>query len=619
LVETFRRGFAGGRARANPPVPQPTPVPQPAPSSPARKLAPALWGAFHDVGAATRAVAAGTLRPLGGVMRRAEPGIAHAVVFVESDADIAAECARLGVVLNPGRSAVRTALVPVEQLAAFGALDHVMHVAESHVVRPLMDVALERVGVPQFARTHGLDGRGVIVGIVDTGIDSTHPAFTGRIMRVWDQDLPGNGTANGFPYGRELSGESLVASIDLRGHGTHIAGIAAGADATYGGVAPAATIVAVKTTYNNANIKDAVEYIFAIADELGVPAVVNLSLGGHADPHDGTDELSRAVDELSGPGRIVCCAAGNEGNDDIHALATVPQGGAVDLELRVPPGHQPFVQVLAWYGNGDEIAAQVIAPSGIATPIQPVLPAEHADIDHAIGADAVFLSTREALPGADHHLFALLGRVDGSAPVTPGVWRVRLHGARIADGTVHAWCVDDPKVPVATFRGATVSDSHKVGAPAAAASAISVGAFTTRTGWTDADGQLWQTSAALDTVTEFSSEGPLRNGALKPDIVAPGAFIVSSLSAEMTHRAGAAARQWHVDNRHTVMAGTSMSSPFVAGLVALMLQRRPDLTPEQAKDMLKAAARIPGQPPGAFDRKWGFGLVDARALQALLA
>jgi subtilisin family serine protease len=593
--------------------------PAPAPPSPVRKLAPALWGAFHNVGAASRAVASGALRPLGGVVRRAEPGIARAVVFIEADGDVSAECARLGVVLNPGRSSVRTALVPVEQLAALGALDHVAHVAESHVVRPLMDVARERVGVPQLARMHGLDGRGVVVGIVDTGIDSTHPAFAGRILRIWDQELPGNGTANGFAYGRELSGDSLVASIDLRGHGTHIAGIAAGADRTYCGVAPGATIVAVKTTYNNANIKDAVEYVFAIADEMDVPAVVNLSLGGHADPHDGSDELSRAIDELSGPGRIVCCAAGNEGNDDIHAMAVVPQDGTVDLELRVPPGPQPFVQVLAWYGGDDRIDAQVIAPSGLATPVQPVLPADQADIDHAIGADAVFLSTRAAMPGGDHHLFALIGSVDGSAPVTPGVWRLRLKGARIADGTVHAWCVDDPKVPVATFRGPTVSDSHKVGAPAAAASAISVGAFTTRTGWTDADGHEWQTSATPGSVAAFSSEGPLRNGALKPDVVAPGAFIVSSLSAEMTQKGSAAARQWHVDHQHTVMAGTSMSCPFVAGLVALMLQRRPDLTPQQAKDMLKAAARIPGQPPGAFDRKWGFGLVDARALQALIA
>jgi subtilisin family serine protease len=236
-----------------------------------------------------------------------------------------------------------------------------------------------------------------------------------------------------------------------------------------------------------------------------------------------------------------------------------------------------------------------------------------------LGGDAVFLSTREAaMPGADHHLFAMIGRVDGSAPVTPGVWRLRLSGQKIADGTLHAWLADDPRVPVATFRGPTVSDSHKVGAPAASARAITVAAYTTRTTWTDVDGHAWQTSVVPDDIAAFSSEGPLRNGALKPDIAAPGAFIVSALSAETADKASAAARQWHVDHRHTVMAGTSMSSPFVAGLVALMLQRRPDLTPEVAKDLLKRASRIPGQPPGAFDPKWGAGLVDGRALQQLL-
>jgi subtilisin family serine protease len=114
-------------------------------------------------------------------------------------------------------------------------------------------------------------------------------------------------------------GNNLVASRDEHGHGTHVAGIAAGKSSKFPGIATKAKLVIVKTSFQDAHIADGIRYVFRVASELGQPAVVNPSLGGHFDAHDGTDSLSQVIDDECGSGRIVCCAAGNEGNDSIHA------------------------------------------------------------------------------------------------------------------------------------------------------------------------------------------------------------------------------------------------------------------------------------------------------------
>lgn len=140
-----------------------------------------------------------------------------------------------------------------------------------------MDKALAKVKLPGFRSSEGLSGDGVIVGIVDTGIDPNHPDFVGRILRIWDQTVSGPGVAEGS-FGLELTGPLISASRDTDGHGTHVAGIAAGAGTKFSGVAPKANFVIVKTSFQDAHIADGIRYIFRVAEQPGRPAVVNLSL-----------------------------------------------------------------------------------------------------------------------------------------------------------------------------------------------------------------------------------------------------------------------------------------------------------------------------------------------------
>jgi subtilisin family serine protease len=125
-----------------------------------------------------------------------------------------------------------------------------------------MDVAPGKVHLPAFRNASGLSGSGVVIGVVDSGIDPNHPAFAGRILRIWDQTLPGPGVPEGG-YGAELTGTLLTVSRDNHGHGTHVAGIAAGAHPIFGGVAPGAELVIVKSDLQDAHIADGIRYIFS--------------------------------------------------------------------------------------------------------------------------------------------------------------------------------------------------------------------------------------------------------------------------------------------------------------------------------------------------------------------
>ena len=576
------------------------------------KLSPALAAVLDDLDGRGRPGLAAAGRRLGLVSTGPGPKPPRVVVFVHCD-----EGAQLGhlreagVELNEGGDTIRTGIVPLEGLDQLSEEPSVRRVVPARRLRPLMDVASEKVGLPSFRTASGLTGAGVVVGVVDTGIEVEHPAFAGRVLRIWDQALPGPGVPEGN-YGVELTGELMRVSRDTIGHGTHVAGIAAGVDPTYGGVAPEAQLVIVKSDLLTAHIADGVRYVFRVAAEMGRPAVVNLSLGGHGDAHDGTDSLSSVIDAAVSPGRIVCCAAGNEGNLDIHAQATVRQGRARTISWAMPqlqPGQPPFVAAFnGWYSGEDRMAVGVMSPAGTQTPFQPVLTGESPVRTYELADGAVRITTPGPDPAnGDHNFIVEVQPAPASPSATgPGAWRLRLRGERTTEGRVDVWSIDET---VAQFTGRSVGDSMKVGSPGAATRAVTMASYTTRVEWTDMFGEPHQSGLDVDDISDFSSEGPRRDEVEKPDVAAPGAMIGSSLSVH-----SAATRPMLLDALNTIKAGTSMATPFVSGLAALLLQRDPALGPEQVKELLRSRSRIPGRDPGSFDVKWGYGLVHVDQL-----
>jgi subtilisin family serine protease len=573
------------------------------------KISAGLLVALRDYQAEGKEVLTPHKRSLGIISTQSSPKPARTVVFIYCDEDAQLDHLQeeLGIQINQSTGTVRTAFLPMESLDPLSEEPAIHRIKPSRYLRPLMDVAPGKVNLPQFKTGTGLSGKGVVIGVVDTGIDPNHPAFKGRILRTWDQTLPGSGVSEGG-YGIELTGTQLTTSRDEEGHGTHVAGIAAGADSTYGGVAPEADYVIVKSDLQDAHIADAIRYIFRVASELGRPAVVNLSLGGHADAHDGTDSLSQIIDAESGPGRIVCCAAGNEGNDNIHGQAIVSKGQMATMRFRVPDTLVGIAWLNAWYSGDNTFEVSVRSPGGFVTPFQGVISSGNPSREYSLPDAKIQVVTPGPDPvNGDHNFFVQIRNTVTNFPVKGGVWQLRVRNTSTTDGRVDVWTLDDRSAVF--FSGTSAQDSMKIGSPGAAKSAITVASYTTKAKWQDSSGTAQEVGLALDNISDFSSEGPLRNNAQKPDVAAPGAMIVSALSADSFPDPAN-----RVNEKYVVMAGTSMATPFVAGLIALLLQRDPSIKPEVVKELLRENSLIPGKKPGTFDPKWGFGLINAANL-----
>jgi subtilisin family serine protease len=519
-----------------------------------------------------------------------------------------------GVNMHAKRGNVRTALVSLDGVNNLSEREDVWRISPAVTLNPLNDVSAQKTDLPTYRSRTGHTGARVIVGIVDSGIDPSHPAFAKRIHSIWDQTISGTGWAS-TKYGTVLAGPAMIASSDTNGHGTHVAGIAAGKDATFGGVASEAEIVVVKTNFSNTGIGDGIRYIFAIADELNLPAVVNLSLGGHHDAHDGSDDLSELIGERSGSGRIVVVAAGNEGGDPIHGATTVSPGDTAEITFVVPPNSQPggapFVRLNGWYGEDSLLEISVRTSTGEDTPFQPVIQGGPPSRTYHLTGAVIRLTTPAptATPNGDHHFLVELQPGGSTNLVQGGTWRVRVRNTGASDARVDLWSIVPEGSRDVAFTNPFNSPDMKIGSPGAAAQAITVASLTSRNIWRDSTGTERAVGLTVDTISDFSSQGPLRNGAQKPDVTAPGAMIISCLSSKSKPAASNI-----IGSGFRVNAGTSMACPYITGLVALLLEGDHSLDVAAIKTQLQLNSRIPGEAPNTFDPHWGFGMIDAGSI-----
>ncbi|TFI56127.1 peptidase S8 [Mastigocladus laminosus UU774] len=575
------------------------------------KLSPGLLLAYEDYQREGQEALTTHKRSLGIIAPKTSIKPTRSIVFIYCDeqADLS-HLSQYGIEINQNTGTVRTAYLPIDSLGDLSEESAVQRIKPSRKLKLRLDEAQKKVNLPEFKNKNGLTGKGVVIGVIDSGIDPKHPAFAGRILRIWDQTLPGPGVQEGG-YGAELTGTQLTISQDTDGHGTHVAGIASGLDSTYGGVAPEAELVVVKTDLQDAHIADGVRYIFRVASEMGRPAVVNLSLGGHADAHDGSDSLSKIIDAESGPGRIVCCAAGNEGNDNIHGQTIVNSKRLGTMRFNVPQNQVGIVWLNGWYSRDGQLEISLRSPNGFVTPFQPIIVNGNPSKQYNLLDARVEIVTPGPDPAnGDYNFFVQIrggGNSRFSQPVPGGVWQLRVRNTSGNDVRLDVWTLDD--AASVFFTGKSISDTMKIGAPGAASSAVTVASYTTKVQYKDIDNNVRQVGLELDDISDFSSEGPLRNDALKPDVAAPGAMIVSALSSNANFD-----RAMMVNSKFVVSGGTSMATPFVSGLVALLLQRDPNLTPEGVKDLLRQNSSIPGEGVGTFDPKWGYGLINAENL-----
>jgi MYXO-CTERM domain-containing protein len=513
-------------------------------------------------------------------------------------------------------------------------------------VRPLttqLDVAVPLIGAD---RVHaGLDtggtsslGENVIAGLVDTGIDLSHPDFhhpdgSTRILWLWDQTQQDGPRPHGFDYGKECDsnlinqdscGEEDGLYIDETptfGHGTHIAGILAGSDPVYTGMAPKAMIIAVKAKMDELSLLDGVDYLLGKAAGLNLPAVINISLGTNEGAHDGSSPMEIELNARQGPGRIFVISAGNESADSsgknlIHlGYAATPQpaysrlsmdtidlgGNPIVIELWYdPPAPGDFLQVALGAESTDH--REILDQTGYSSAQTDVIESSLYDGTKAIARITIDTPreinpvnfARQALitisPADPNAVFSGLRSYDwvlvtrtegGGNPIAFDAW---VNSDNAVFSSFSGTGPENSPAPSLDYIGG--DDKKSLVIPATANGVFSVGSFVSRTEWADLDGRTEKRSGIqTGQISYFSSRGPTRDGRLKPEFVAPGEMIASAFSSRVSDLSGLM-----VDDYHSVLSGSSLAAPFVAGALALMLERAPALDFGQAFSLLSAHA-----------------------------
>ena len=457
-----------------------------------------------------------------------------------------------------------------------------------------------------------LSGAGVFIGIVDSGIDYAHPDFrnedgTTRIAALWDQSVEGDAPPSGYSLGtlfteqqinlalQEEVGDNrrkLVNSSDLSGHGTHVAGIAAGngraSEGRYRGVAYESELVVVKLAQtlsgsraisDTAKLMEAVDFCIRFALEQNKPLALNLSYGTREGAHNGQSLLETYLDTVVSMAKcVICVGTGNDGTKRTHAGGRLKEDEVTELELAVA-GREKSLELELWKNYPDDFSVELEAPSGEITEFRygegERVAAFGSGFLYSAWGKNVRLGSAEAeglwsAPTMYQNLSEL--RISITAvgeELGIGIWKIRLIPERIIDGVYDVWILQGIEL---TETGFTEPDSNRtLTIPSTAERVISVGAY---------DFGNFQVAA-------FSGRGTARqSGRMKPDLVAPGVDIISCA----------------IGGGYTALSGTSMATPFVTGGAALLLEwgivrgNDPYLYGEKVREyLLRGARRLPGE------------------------
>ena len=453
-------------------------------------------------------------------------------------------------------------------------------------------------------------GKGVLLGIVDSGIDYENPDFrnadgTTRIAALWDQTVETGLPPAGYNVGTEFISQQinaalqtagheerfrLVPSRDISGHGTAVAGIAAGngrgsQGGRYRGVAPEAELLIVKMGIpgeygfpRTTQLMRGVDYIIRKAEELKKPVAVNISFGNTYGSHDGTSLLERYLNTVSERWKnVICVGSGNEGTTAGHAAGELESRMTTEVQLAVQE-REVSLNLQIWKSYVDEFQISLVTPSGtVLGPLPPITgPATWND-----GGTRILVYYGEPAPysSAQEIYFDFIPYED--TYVSSGIWRFRLNPQRLRQGSYDLWL---PSAAVLNPATAFLRPSPEITLtiPSTSSMILSVGAY----------------DSFRNTYADFSGRGFTRvTNQIKPDLSAPGVSIMAP----------------KVGGGYEPVTGTSFAAPMATGSAALLMEwgivrgNDPFLFGEKVKAYLKRGARpLPGM--GVWpNREMGWG------------
>ena len=445
---------------------------------------------------------------------------------------------------------------------------------------------------PVQTGAEGLTGKGILMGIVDSGADYFHPDFrnedgSSRILYLWDQGIPGRppaGYTRGTEYTKEEIDEALalgenqgrrfVPSMDTSGHGTAVLGIAAGNGRASGGVnrgvAYESDLLVVKMGIPGENsfprtteLIQGIDYLMRKALEMNRPLVINLSFGNNYGSHRGDSLLENYMDTVAAMGRVVIVTGtGNNGSQPWHAGGILEQGKREEIQLAVG-AFEPTLNVQLWKDYEDEMEIYLQSPSG--EQIGPLFERLGSQRHRLENTDLLIYYGKPGPYQLSQEIY--IDFIPVGNYVDSGVWKIVLGGKRVRSGQYFLWL---PGGNVLN-RGTGFYFPRAVGTltiPSTAGKVISVGAYDSR----------------LNAYADFSGRGSQYLPHQKPDLAAPGVNITAQIPG----------------GGYAAVTGTSFAAPFVSGSAALLMEwgivreNDPYLYGEKVKAYLRRGARAVG-------------------------
>ncbi|MDF2543217.1 MAG: hypothetical protein K0S47_2935 [Herbinix sp.] len=463
---------------------------------------------------------------------------------------------------------------------------------------------------PLQTANYNLFGEGVLVAVIDSGIDYSHPDFrnedgTSRIALLWDQTIPGNppeGFQIGTLYTREQINEALktpmpqrmeiVPSSDLSGHGTHVAGIAAGngraSNGLYRGVASQSDLLIVKLGSSigdsfprTTQLMQGIDFAVRSAISMAMPLAVNISFGNNYGSHTGLSLLENYINDVANIWRSsIVIGTGNEGAAGKHAQGVLRMGTVSYVEFSVNE-FEFSLNLQIWKNYFDQFDITIISPGGTRVgPIPRILGKQQFNI----GQTEILLYYGDPTPyNPQQEIY--IEFIPRRTYIDSGVWRIELVPRNIVVGNYDMWLPSGGVINENT-RFLLSSEFTTLTIPSTAYRAITVGAY----------------NAYTDSYAPFSGRGYTRDNNIKPDLVAPGVNIMSCAPG----------------GGYAVRSGTSMATPFVTGSAALLMQwgivqeNDPYLYGEKLKANLINGTRKLRIEPNYPNRTLGYGALCLR-------
>jgi subtilisin family serine protease len=552
--------------------------------------------------------------------------------------------AQMGILVGAKINEVVSLKIPVNQLENLTNLPGLKTIQLAGKIKPELDKAVKDIGADSVHRginlPQGYTGKNVLIGITDWGFDYSSPMFydtllqNTRILAAWDQYKTSGPAPSGFSYGTEYSSqpEFISAGADTANiysyatHGSHVAGIAGGSGAgtIYRGVAFEANYLFATFLVDEGAVLDAWEWMYQKSVTESKRLVINMSWGlYHIGTLDGNSLLSQAIDAYSALGVVFANSGGNNGNINFHLKKTFNNDSIksrIEFYSYASNANMWGQSIHAWGEAGNAFESGIMVYNSIGSALLIESPyystattSTYIDTFLVTGVDTIWynISADAAHPQNGRPQMRLRVKNTNTA------LRILLK-SKAAAGKVHYWNVTELStdvgnwgMPFSTFSSGSIAGDNQYGIsePSCSNSLISVAAYASKS--YTAGG-----SPVGGGIASFSSIGPRYDEVLKPDISAPGISVASSISS-YTDNAFTSVASVSFNTRTYPFAkfsGTSMASPMVAGVVALILEANPYLSAQQVKDIIIETAREDnntGVIPLSGSKQWGWGKINA--------